>query len=242
MTIRRLRPGDVPVPDTLVVDRELIGSSPPIVPLAKHRARQINRSAIRRQLHSAPKLAHDTVIDVIFDESWSVCGGNDVIGQRHELMLIALEHLGGGVQGRGRWFARISAFDSPSVFDLSIIKLHRRGLLAAQDVLLRASPGGCSILGPSLRRAEESAALRGARHRLLVVASDFELFDSDPTSTLKSLITSSATEVLAISLNNEPPSLLSGTRVRTARVLSSDAPGDLANHVIDAARTCAATH
>ncbi len=39
----------------------------------------------------------------------------------------------------------------------------------------RASPGGCSILGPSLRRAEANATEFNGRHRLLVVLSDFEL-------------------------------------------------------------------
>ena len=56
---------------------------------------------------------------------------------------------------------------------------------------------------------------------------------------LAELIDSSASEVLAISLGNEPPYMLVGTRVRTARVRADDAPALLARHVVEAARACA---
>jgi hypothetical protein len=59
------------------------------------RPRQLNDREIRAQLTKAPQLITDLLIKVIFDESGSVTGGNDTVGNRHELTLIALEHLVG---------------------------------------------------------------------------------------------------------------------------------------------------
>ena len=235
---RSPRTGDVLVPDSKVLGQVTIGSGAPLRARPKQHARQLNRSALRRLLRSAPKLTHDALLDVIFDESWSVRGGNDTIGLRHEVILVTLEHLAAGLQAKGKWYVRISTFDHPSVFDLPITRLDRRGLAVVEDVLLRASPAGCSILGPSLNRAEQSATEFSGRYRLLVVLSDFELFDQSPMATLQELTRSSATCVLAVSLSNEPPAMLSNSHVLTARVLPSDAPTDLANHVLDAARAC----
>jgi len=233
-------PRDVVVADCTVPGKWIDGSGTPIRAAPRLHRRQLNRSEIRRRLRSAPKLGRDTLIDVIFDESWSVRGGNDVVGLRHELILIALEHLSGNFQRRGKWSARISTFDMPSVFELPITSLTRRGLKVAEGVLLRGSPGGCSILGPSLRRAEESATRLTDHDRLLVVVSDFELFDQpSPQSSLQRMIDSSATQVLAISLNNVPPDVLVDSRVQTARVVAGDSLSDLANYVIDAAHACA---
>jgi hypothetical protein len=78
------------------------------------------------------------LIDVIFDESWSVRGGNDIVGLRHELILIALEHVCGVMQLKGKWYARISTFDMPSVFDMPTTRLTWRGPNLAQNVLLPA--------------------------------------------------------------------------------------------------------
>jgi hypothetical protein len=233
-------PRDVLVADCTVPGKWIDGHGTPIRAAPRLHRRQLNRSQIRRLLRASPKLRRDTLIDIIFDESWSVRGGNDVVGLRHELILIALEHLGGNFQRRGKWIARLSTFDMPSAFELPATSLTRRGLKVAEEVLLRGSPGGCSILGPSLRRAEESASRFTGLDRLLVVLSDFELFDQpSPQASLQKMIDSSATQVLAISLNNEPPDVLVDSRVRIARVAAGDSPADLANHVIDAAHVCA---
>lgn len=234
------QPGDLLVPDNLVVGRGMEGPAPALLPTPQVLPRGLNRAAIRRLLRAAPKLLRDSLLDVITDESASVRGGNDVIGHRHELILIAAEHLA-GVKAQAHWHIRVSSFDHPSVFDLPITRLDRRGLHTAQQVLMRGSPGSSSILGPSLRRSEEAAArFRGPR--LLVVASDYELYDQpDPVAVLAAMVTSTANEVLAISLNNEPPAALMNTRVHTARITAADAPADLANHIVDAARACVRT-
>jgi hypothetical protein len=231
------RPSDILVTACVVGTSRFEGSCPPILTSLSSYRRRLNRRDIRRQLRAAPRLQRDTLIDLIFDESWSVRGGNDTVGLRHELVLLALEHL--GASRRSKLSARVATFDTPSVFEMPTTRLTWRGLKFAEQVLLRGSAGGSSILGPSIRRAEESAPHHQDLDRLLVVLSDFELFDPSPEASMQRVIDSSADQVLAISLNNEPPYMLAESRVRTARVLASDSPADLANHVIDAARACA---
>jgi len=228
--------GSIVVPEWQVGGPTITGSCPPACPTPRRVLRQLNRQAVRRRLKAAPKPAGDTLIYIVLDESWSVRGGNDVVGLRHEILLIALEHL--SAEGRiSRWHVQIATFDCPSVFDLPVTKLDRRGRKLAQQVLLSASPGGSSILGPSLRRAEAGIA-QFPGNRLLLVLSDYELYDTDPQASLAGLVNSAATEVLAISLNNFPPAMLSGSRVRTARIAPGDDPASLANHVIDATHAC----
>ncbi len=235
----RLRVADIVLDDLLVPGHSTVGAAPRLRAVPRRRTRRIHLRAIQRQLHSAPSPRADTLIDVDFDESASVRGGNDVIGLRHELVVVALEHLA-RAKSDGRWFVRVRTFDEPSVYDMSVAPLDRRGLRGAQEILLRESAGGSSVLHPSLRRAEEEAAIF-AGARLQIVLSDFELYDADPTSALQAMIDSSATQVLGISLRNDPPPLLLTSRVRTARVLSTDSAADLANHVIDAAHACVVT-
>jgi hypothetical protein len=230
--VRNLR-----VPDGQVLDGVLAGGSPSLLPPPKLKSRQLDARSIRAALRRPPKLAFDAQIDVDFDESGSVTGGNDAVGHRHELTLIALEHLASasGVS-RGRWYVRIFTFDGGSSIDLPLTRLDRKGLVLVRQALLSQSAGGSSRMGPSWRRAEATTgAVRGPR--LAIVETDFELFDPLP-ETLIEVVNSSATEVLAIALANEPPEVFTGTRVRTARVLPDDDPADLASHIIEAACAC----
>jgi hypothetical protein len=165
-------------------------------------------------------------------------GGSLLEPSADNFCLVVIEHLA-SVKTQGKWYLRIGTFDDYSVYDLPIMLMDRLGLRLAREVLLRRSPGGSSILGPSISRAEEAVLSFKGSKRVLVVASDFELYDANPVAALQAMIDSSATEVVAISLNNEPPSQLIDSRVRTARVRSIDVPADLANHVLDAVRACA---
>lgn len=232
--------GDLVVPDSLVVGRSFVGDWPALVPVPQSLLRRLDARAIRRELPRAPRPDEDTLVDVIFDESGSVTGGNDVVGLRHELILIACEHLAGTGMG-SRWYLRVQSFDSPSAFDLPVTRLDRRGLNTAREVLLRASAGGSSCLGPALHRAESDLGDFKGRPRLLVVLTDFELFDPVPAVTLAAVVCSSAREVLAVSLNNAPPITLRASRVRTAQVTAGDQPAVLARHVTEAAASACMT-
>jgi hypothetical protein len=224
------------VPHLWVRDVETEGDAPRLVPIVNQADLVLNATEIRRTLPPAPRLSNDAHLTVDLDESASVRGGNDVIGRRHELLLIALAHMC-TPRSAGQWHVCISTFDNGSPIDLPCTRLDKKGLEAAHRALLSTSSGGSSILGPSLRKTESNHN-RLLGPRLLVVLSDFELFDPDPSGVLADLIDSSASEVLAISLQNEPPSILVGSRVRTAHVRPDDSPAVLARHVVEAARAC----
>lgn len=197
----------------------------------------LDAATIRRSLPPAPRLPVDALIEIVLDESASVRGGNDVVGLRHELLHIALSHL---VVRRnpGTWHVQISTFDITSPLDLTRTRLDKVGLRLVRQALRSPSAGSCSILGPSLHRAE----LRLAQFwgpTLLVVLSDFELFDPDPDDSLAKLSNATAAEAVAVSLNAEPPAALKDSRVRTVHVGSGDAPSSLAHVIIEAAQRCA---
>lgn len=208
-----------------------------MTPPAREITRQIDMKALTPLLHAAPILTSDVVLDVIFDDSGSCSGFNDTLGLRREVILIVLERLVRKSKGNASWWVRLSSFDTPSSFDLELTRLDRNGLARARKALLSTSPGGSSVLGPSLDRAEQAAA-QSTMPRVLVCLTDFELFDQSPQDTLASLIDSTAQVVLAVSLTNEPPRQLVESRVRTAQIRGGDSPAMLANCVIDAVTVC----
>lgn len=230
-------PTGLVVPDLPILDVTSQGGSMPLVPKASQVAPVLDASKIRRTLSPPPRLDTDACMSVIFDPSASVSGGNDVIGLRFELVSIALAHLASRTSAH-RWQVGISTFDEGSPNELALTRLDRKGLEAARRALLSSTSGGSSVLGPSLRSAEANL-YRFPGPRLLVVLTDFELFDPNPHDVLVRLIDSSAQTVLAISLGNEPPDVLVRSRVRTARVIATDPPEILAQHVVEAARATA---
>jgi len=220
-----------------VRDEWLDGLSSKPKPRAHSPGSSIDATAIRRSLPPAPRLPVDALFEIDLDESASVRRGNDVVGRRHELLHIALTHLVAR-KSPGSWHVQISTFDVASPLDLPRTRLDKVGLGLARRALRSPSAGSCSILGPSLRRAELRLA-QFAGPTLLVVLSDFELFDPDPDISLTNLANTSATEAVAVSLNAPSPAALVESRVRTVHVDSGDPPNSLARVIIEAAQRCA---
>jgi hypothetical protein len=225
------------VPELNVRDEWLDGARSNASTVARSPKSLVDPAVIRRSLPPAPRLPADALFEVILDESASVRGGNDVVGLRHELLHIALTHLVTR-KSPGTWHVQISTFDINSPLDLPRTRLDGIGLEIARRALCSPSAGSCSILGPSLQRAEMRLA-QFVGPTLLVVLSDFELFDPDPDHSLANLAKASATETMAVSLNANPPAALIGSQVRTVRVCSGDQPSSLARAVIAAAQSCA---
>ena len=198
----------------------------------------VDAAPIRRGLPPAPRLRADALMEAVLDQSASVEEINDVARRRHQILLIALAHLSAR-RSPGAWHVQISTFDATSPLDLPRTRLDRQGLDHARRALSTPSSGGCSILGPALQRANTRlAAFNGPS--LLVVLSDFELFDPQPVVALAALANNQASEAVAISLNREPPTVLLNSRLTTVHVCSDDAPLVLARAIVDAARRCAA--
>lgn len=208
------------------------GGAPAFVATPAVRDRALDHAAIRRRLPSRPTLARDALVDGVFDESGSMWFGNDTVRLRREAFLVALEHLAPGGGRRGRWSARITSFDTGGPLELPATRLDRHGLRAAERVLLADHPGTSSVLGGALA-AVEAAAFDG--DRLLVVFSDFELYDPDPRRVVARLITSTAQVVLAVVFRSPPPPQFDGTRARVVLVEESSSPTDIARAVVEAA-------
>ena len=171
---------DIAVPPQWIRDVETDGGSQRLIPVPHQAELVLKATEIRRSLPQAPRLSADALLTVDLDQSASVRGGNDVIGLRHELLLIALTHLGAR-RSPGHWYVRISTFDGASPIALPCTRLDKKGLEAARRALPSASAGGSSILGPSLRNAQSNLD-EFPGPQLLVVLSDFELLRSGPIS------------------------------------------------------------
>ena len=224
-----------------VVGTSLSGRRCTLAPMVTIREQVYHWAALRARLHAVPRFRGDVLIYVDMDVSGSVQGGNDPLGRRNELVLVALEQLVARRSREGRWWVRLSTFDDPSVSSIELVTtlLDRNTLKKVRDVLLPTSAGGCSILGNSLWRAErEINQFNGTS--VLCVLSDFELYDRRPSEVLERFANSEADEIVAISLTNPPPDELTGTSVTCAQLVATDDPVDLANHIIDAATRAAA--
>jgi hypothetical protein len=209
------------------------GAAPAFEPQVVVRDRHLDAGAIRRTLPVGAAPAEDTLVDAIFDESGSMLG-SDAARHRREAHLIGVDHLARSGRRPVRWHLRNTTFDCSGPVDQGTTKLDRNGLRSAERSLLAASPGGSSNLGPSLG-AVEAAGFPG--RRLLVVYSDFQLFDPDPERVLADLVTSTADAVLAVVFRSTVPPRLRGTRVRVLEVSEGTTPADIARAVVDAALT-----
>ncbi len=211
----------------------------PLRPFDGHsgsQTRVLSSADVRRGLPPPPAITGPAFVDILTDLSGSMWGGNDAKGLRHEVALIALEHLAS--RRSTHWHTRITSFDQNSSLELPLTRLDTAGRRAAQKALLSASPGGSSNLGPCLRSVEAQAS---QMPRLLVVLSDFELFDPDLPAVYDDLRTSSATHVLALVFSSSPPAELVATGVEVHRITpSGNPPADVAR-LITAAATKLAT-
>ena len=227
------------IPHLIIPGAEMEGTSPPLLPPPVRQERRLLVKQIRRQLRRAPRLSKPALIVVVFDESGSVTGGNDPVGLRHEIVLVVLEHLG-AVRGPAAWCVCLLTFDGSSAIDLPLTHLDKKGIERVRGALLSASAGGSSVLGPSLRRAHDAIdAFPGPS--LLVVLSDYELFDGNRSEVLTSMVNGPADEVVVVSLRNEVPAECSGARVRGVKVLPDDTPAGFANQIVNSACLVAET-
>lgn len=167
----------------------------------------------------------------LFDNSGSVTGGNDPIGQRFEEVAHTLTHLS-RFCCCGREFSCIIHFDTPTSGDVPPTKLNRQGLRALADGLAVPLDGaGISELGPSLRRVTDVVAKNPDYTPVVTVLSDFELFD--PFQVLDDLVTFPGL-VHAVVFRSTPPQILvEDDRVLVTRVLPSDPTGAVAKALFE---------
>jgi hypothetical protein len=199
--------------------------------------RTLDSASIHKVLSRVDKAPVEIDLEGIFDESGSVRGSNDTIGVRHEIFLIAAEHLA-RVSG-DKWCVEVSTFDMNSDMELPRTRLNRQGLRAAEASLLSEIPGSSSNLGPALRASEKSAD--PDRPRLLCIATDMELFDPDPAAVADLITHNSATKTLLLVLSNTVPSHLVGRDFEAVQILPATPPTVMAEAIVRAAQSVVAT-
>jgi len=220
------------VPGRDIAGQPFTGTPVSFKPQAQQTRRVLSSAAIRQTLPDIDKTTIETDIEGIFDESGSVRGSNDTFSARHEIFLIATEHI--ARRSGNKWHAKVSTFDMNSEMELPRTRLDRPGLKAVERSLLADIPGGSSNLGPALRSSEHSADR--SRPRLLVVATDWELFDPDPGAVAQLIISNSATRTLLLVLNNPAPQFLDGTAVEAIQIQPNTAPAVVAELIVRAAQ------
>ncbi len=161
----------------------------------------------------------------IFDNSGSVTGGNDPIGQRFLEAYIAITRIGNRCRC-GRDMTATIHFDTPTSRDLKPTRITRdhHGDIA-ESLAIPADGAGISLLEASLAKAREIALRHSHSHRIvLLTLTDFELFDE----CLDQLIAFPG-DVHAAVLRLDPPAkLLDAPSVTVTRIGHDSKPGLLA--------------
>ncbi|MEV1116155.1 hypothetical protein AB0I91_13870 [Actinosynnema sp. NPDC049800] len=171
---------------------------------------------------------YPTLLIAVSDDSGSVTGsgGNDPVAARYREMERAFVSVTRA--GVAREFGAVIHFDVGSDADVAPVRLIGRGLRRLRRGLRTPqSAAGSSELGPSLRRAAALANAYQDHETTLVVLSDFELLDPDPTATLSDLANFPG-QVHAVVLGAQPRIALFDDRIAVTTVRPEDPPGAVA--------------
>ena len=170
---------------------------------------------------------------MIFDDSGSVAGASDPIGNRYEEADIGLNHFARRCRCQADLVA-IRHFDIGTSGDVGPLPLDRHGLPELRQALSPPGGGGSSSLGPCLAAAEQLAAGYQDRPVTLAVFSDFELTDAHPSEILTRFAGWSFGPVHAVVLRAAPPDHLTETNVVTTRVHWDSPRGVVARALLSA--------
>jgi len=197
------------------------------------RAAAANRSyASRITLGRTGRCSEQPVLTIcLFDNSGSVVGGNDPVGQRFLEAYLAITKVGNRCRC-GKDLAAALHFDTPTSGDLEptpITKTHHEDI--QRSLAIPPDGAGVSLLGPSLQAARRLAQDRRQTHRIiLVVLSDFLLFDDY----LGDLIAFPG-DVQAVVLTASPPQqLIEASSVTVTAVNHGSRPGAVARGIFTA--------
>jgi hypothetical protein len=206
--------------------------------------RQLSQADTKKMLLSLPNVdlkGSPLHIQAIFDLSGSMWGGNDALGLRFEVLLVAVQKLLSGFGRKGRRGPKLTveviSFDLTSRIELAPTLIDRRSFATLEAALLSASLGGSSNLGPALAHGESTRTSPCLR----VIMTDFELFDPDPGAVLASAASSTVEHTVALSFRGRPPAALVGDRMSLHHIDPTHAErGVVAEHVIAGAEALAA--
>lgn len=166
----------------------------------------------------------------LFDNSGSVTGGNDPIGQRYLEASIAISRVGSRCRC-GKDLVATLHFDTPTSHDLDPTPITKAHLAKVHESLAIPPDGaGISCLGPSLTAARGLAESHPSHDVTLVALTDFLLFDDY----LDQLIAFPG-GVHAVALRAAPPQqLIDAPNVTVTRIDYDSRPGTVARAVFGA--------
>jgi hypothetical protein len=166
----------------------------------------------------------------LYDNSASVTGGNDPIGHRFLEAELAIRRVGTRCRC-GQELVATLHFDTPTTGDLQptpITKSHFEDI--TRSLAIPPDGAGISCLGPSLTAARHLVDRHPSHHPILVVLSDYELFDNF----LSDLIAFPG-DVHAVVLRAAPPPILiSADTVTVTAVDYNSHPGIVARAIFGA--------
>ncbi len=185
-----------------------------------------------------PCPSHPTLVIIAFDNSGSVTGGNDPVGNRFEEASVAINHLARRCRC-GQEQVVLRTFDLGTSSDVGPLTITRKGPKELSEALcVPSAPAyGSSCLGPSLAEAERLAAAHGDHEVVLVVFSDFELLDSDTSAVLGRLRRFGEQpnrQAHAVVFRSDPPAQLENGAVVVTHVPVDTPRGAVARAVFNA--------
>lgn len=170
--------------------------------------------------------AHGCLDVLIFDDSGSMSGGNDPVGNRYAEARRAVEVLGNATL-TGRQRIAVLHFDYPSIELSGQHRLDRKqDRRAVTDALqIPAGAWGSSALTPAMMAANKLARDSGIKDVRCTIFSDFELTDFNPRQPYDE-IAKFPGPVHAVVLNAEPPAALQAqANVTITRIEGASPPG-----------------
>ncbi len=173
----------------------------------------------------------------IFDNSASVLGGNDSTGRRFDEAALSIRPIARRCRC-GTELLQVLHMDRPTSADLPPTPITRRTLAAVTASLRVPADGdGASTLGATLARARGAVSGYPGHQAVLVIASDFELFDPDLPG-LWEAIADFPGQVHAVVLRAQPPAaLLDDPRITVSAIATGVEPGAIARILFDGLTT-----
>lgn len=170
-----------------------------------------------------------------FDNSGSVAcaGGSDPIGNRFAEARLAFDAVAKRCRC-GNDLAALTTFDTPTSADVAPTTLRSGLAVLEQGLRIPADGAGSSCLGPSLQAARRLIEDHPDHTGVLVVLSDFELFDGNVSAVLNDLCVFPGL-VHAVVLRSVPPQqLVDDPNVIVTHISHGGAPGSVAKAVFAA--------
>ena len=178
-----------------------------------------------------------TLVIPVFDNSGSVAGGNDPIGNRYLEAAYALDRVSRHCRC-DQELAAIIHFDTPTSGDVPPTPINKKRKNAiTRGLAIPPDGAGRSELRNSLHKAHRIAEAYPKYDTSLVVFSDFELFDTNLPSLYAELADFPGTVHAVVLRAAVPAEFAADTRIHVTQIGYEAQPGAVARAVFDALTT-----